>query len=270
MKLTTLIENTAINEHLAVEHGLSLSIQTRKRHILFDTGASDAFLRNARTLGIDLTSVDTLVLSHGHYDHGGGLEPFLKINQKATLLLQEEAFSNLVAQGDPPQDIGLNAALKNHPRIERVKEYRELGEGIFVFSGVQQRQSTPLSNAGLMKVDQGTLIADPFHHEQNLVIEENNTRLLLCGCAHNGIQNILRHHRDLAGRDPDIVVGGFHLSGRQGTEPTEHLDRLAEDLLKTTAKFYTCHCTGQEAYRYLKQRMGDRLEYLAGGTQLIF
>ena len=94
MKITVLMENTAARETLAAEHGLSLYIQTAHRNILFDMGQTDAFARNAQALGIDLAQVDTAVLSHGHYDHGGGLEKFLEINKTAPIYINLYAFGD--------------------------------------------------------------------------------------------------------------------------------------------------------------------------------
>ena len=92
MKLTVLAENTTCRNDLTAQHGLSLYLETADRKILFDMGQSDAFARNAEALGIDLSKVDFAVISHGHYDHGGGLETFLKINSNAQVYIHRLAF----------------------------------------------------------------------------------------------------------------------------------------------------------------------------------
>lgn len=92
MKIITLIENVVNNGNLLAEHGLSLYITTNNRKILFDTGQSGLFIQNAEKLGIDIADVDILVLSHGHYDHTGGLQAFLEINYKATVLAKKDIF----------------------------------------------------------------------------------------------------------------------------------------------------------------------------------
>ena len=92
MTITSLLENTAARAGIAAEHGLSLYIETATRRILFDMGQTDLFARNAEALGIDLSRVDLAILSHGHYDHGGGLAAFLEINQTAPVYLTEAAF----------------------------------------------------------------------------------------------------------------------------------------------------------------------------------
>ena len=90
MKIITLVENTTENECFTAEHGLSIYIETEKHKLLLDTGQTDALIHNAETLGIDLSEVDTVILSHGHYDHSGGILPFSMINNKAQIIMQKK------------------------------------------------------------------------------------------------------------------------------------------------------------------------------------
>ena len=110
MKITTLIENTACREGLVCEHGLSLYIETGSKRILFDAGQTGAFGDNAEKLGIDLSRVDLAVLSHGHYDHGGGLKRFLELNAAAPVYINQSAFSQ--CYNGPEKYIGLAPSLR--------------------------------------------------------------------------------------------------------------------------------------------------------------
>ena len=112
MKIWTLLENTRQAEAFTAEHGLSLYIETARRRILLDTGQTGAFAANAAALGVDLAAVDTAVLSHGHYDHGGGLERFLALNRTAPLYLSRHAFE--AHYHGPEKYIGLDPALQRH------------------------------------------------------------------------------------------------------------------------------------------------------------
>lgn len=114
MRITALTENTSKNGLLS-EHGLSLYIETENRKILFDTGQSDLFSKNAETLGIDLSEVDLAVLSHGHYDHGGGLKKFLELNNTAKVYMNKHAFEP--HYNGTEKYIGLDVCLKNNERI---------------------------------------------------------------------------------------------------------------------------------------------------------
>ncbi|MDD4445997.1 MAG: MBL fold metallo-hydrolase, partial [Eubacteriales bacterium] len=114
MRIVCLSENTS-EKNLLTEHGLSLYLETRKHKILFDMGQSGIFLRNAQNMGVDLSAVDLAVISHGHYDHGGGLEVFLSVNDHAPVYMNEAALERHCVL--PDRDIGLEPKLKGHPRI---------------------------------------------------------------------------------------------------------------------------------------------------------
>ena len=113
MKIVTLLENTACDAGLCAAHGLSLYIETPKHKILFDMGPDARFLDNAKKLGVDLSAVDIAVLSHGHYDHGGGLRAFCEINSQADIFIHTDAFGDFYAveEGKEPRYIGLDPEL---------------------------------------------------------------------------------------------------------------------------------------------------------------
>lgn len=271
MLIKTLIENTSISEDFGVEHGLSLHIETNKHNILFDVGASDLFLRNAKKLDVNISDVDFLVISHGHFDHGGGLKTFLQENTKAKVFLNRLAFGKYYSAREDGElsYIGLDETLRQNKQIVLTSERLFISDGIQIFSNVLAKEPRPKSNSGLLKEHEGQAVDDTFAHEQNLAIEEDGKILLITGCAHNGIINILEHFKTLYGRMPDYVIGGFHLSNRSGSgEKPETIDKMALYLTSTGAKFYTCHCTGIEAYKRLKASMGDSIDYLAGGSAI--
>ena len=252
MKLVTLMENTACREDLCCEHGLSLYLETQTHRILFDAGQTAAFGENAANLGVDLQKVDIAVLSHGHYDHGGGLGKFLEINQKAHVYVSSHAFApHYSANGY----IGLDLCLQNNDRIRYVAENRELDEGITLY----RLDAVPMDTAGLMMEENGKRKPDDFRHEQYLLLEEGGKRILISGCSHKGILQIMETFR------PDVLIGGFHFM--KITEE-EKLKAAAEKLLQYDTVYYTGHCTGQKQYDFLKNIMGDKLHYIAAGTVL--
>jgi len=267
--IKTLVENTSISKDFGNEHGLSLYIKTKKFKILFDVGASGLFLQNAKKLDVNIADVDFLVISHGHYDHGGGLKTFFQENSTATVYLHQQAFEKHYAlrSTGKPELIGLDADLKQNSQIIFSSDYYSIDKGVWLFSNITQKEPRPKSNCGLLTEHNGQTIDDRFAHEQNLVVEENGKTLLVTGCAHNGIINILEHFQKLKGQMPDYVIGGFHLSSRTGgNEDSDTIDRIGEYLMGTKAKFYTCHCTGIEPYKRLKSVMGDSIDYLSAGS----
>jgi len=115
------------------------------------------------------------------------------------------------------------------------------------------------------------MVEDDFAHEQNLIIDEDGKILLVTGCAHNGIVNIVQQCCEFKGRMPDYVIGGFHLSSRskgRRYEDTSALDKIGGYLLDTKSKYYTGHCTGIEPYNHLKTILGDNIEYLSAGSKV--
>lgn len=270
MIVKTLVENTSISEEYGHEHGLSLYIETKNHKILFDVGASDLFLQNAKKLGVTIADVDYLVISHGHYDHGGGLGAFLKENNRAEVFLHQQAFGKhyrLSADGELGF-IGLDDAPKQDKRIILTSGRLFINMQTQVFSNVVRKEPGSAWNAALVMKKDGQTTADAFTHEQNLVIEEDGKIFLFTGCAHNGIVNIIEHFHTLEGRMPDYVIGGFHLSSAVGGhEDLAMLDKLGKYLMDTKATYYTGHCTGIKPYERLKSVMGEQINYLATGSE---
>ena len=253
MTITSLLENTAASLAVASEHGLSLLVETASRRILFDMGQTDLFARNASALGIDLTTIDTAVLSHGHYDHGGGLSAFLEINSTAPVYLTEAAF--LPHYNGTQKYIGLDTSLGDHPRLRVVSGDLSLGDGLTLLTPNGRTRNHSLGAFGLTERVGDIFIPDDFRHEQYLLIEEDERRVLLSGCSHKGILDIADWFR------PDVLIGGFHFSK---LAPGETLKQAAKTLAAHPTAFHTCHCTGTEQYRYMKQYMPS-LGYLACG-----
>ena len=279
MNITVLMENTAADPSVCCEHGLSLYIETGDHKILFDMGQSEAFAENAKKLGVDLKSVDLAVLSHGHYDHGGGLVRFLNSNPTAPVYLSQHAFGGHYNGTD--KYIGLDQTLKSSDRLMFASADTELAPGLWLYMAESREGIYPLDPAGLKMAEEelaadaaskhahdnsqqsGCLIPEDFRHEQYLMIRENGKRILFSGCSHSGILNIMEWFQ------PDILIGGFHFSkiDPQGEEVCR-LDEAAKILGAYECTYYTCHCTGEKQYAYLKEQMGEKLQYVSAGMVL--
>ena len=256
MKIVALIENTTAREDLQTEHGLSLYIEAGKRRVLFDMGQSGLFAENAEKLGVDLSKVDTALISHGHYDHGGGLEAFLRRNDSAPVYLSKFAFDgHFNAAG---KDIGLKPERKGNARLKLVEGVTALGDGLTLYDAATIRIRNPVADSGMTYVADGAAAPEDFRHEQYLLIEEAGKRILISGCSHKGILDIAETFR------PDVLVGGFHFFKL----PTDKaLTGYGKILDSFKIRYYTCHCTGIEQYDHLKQHM-KQLSYLACGQVL--
>lgn len=262
MKLVTLIENTTCREDLSYEHGLSLYLECRGKRILFDMGQTEQFAENAQKLGVDLSQVDIAVLSHGHNDHGGGLKRFLQCNDRATVYVHRDAFMPHFNKENA--DISLDSSLLESGRIVLTEGSTQLAPGLTLYSADGVKPALPVDHAGLQMLEQGILQPDDFRHEQYLLLEENGKRVCISGCSHKGVINIAEHFR------PHVLVGGFHFMKRDVCRDRDLLEMAAKRLLSYGTVYYTGHCTGQEQYAFLKERMKDKLHGLSTGTQLMF
>jgi 7,8-dihydropterin-6-yl-methyl-4-(beta-D-ribofuranosyl)aminobenzene 5'-phosphate synthase len=269
MIVKTLVENTSLAEPLGAEHGLSLYIETLKHRILFDLGQGSLFLENALKMKVDIAEVDLVVISHGHFDHGGGLEAFLRANSRARIYLHKKAFDDHYAKLPDGSiiPIGLNKELMNNPRFIFVDDYLRIDEELELFSAVKGRELYSTANRSLLMQVREQIQEDTFEHEQNLIINECGKVLLLAGCAHNGIVNILNRMLEIRPAPADCVIGGFHLHNppTNQSEDEELIKAIGQFLIQTGSQFYTGHCTGLEPYKILKDIMHEKIKYLATG-----
>ena len=310
MRIVTLIENNTRDERFVSEHGLSVYIETSNHKLIVDTGATGAFIQNAVELGIDLTKVDTLILSHGHYDHSGGILAFAKINPDAKIYMQRKAADDYY-HGE--RYIGIDKEILKLKNVHLLDGDYKLDDELILFTNVTGRKyfapdnltltkkvdcydsrdeleenencvdtdensveidcinenSTDIESIGLncKKID----IQDDFSHEHYLVIRDDKERILVSGCAHNGIVNILDKYNELYNELPTRVISGFHL--RKKTEYTEEdieqMKDIANELKKMDIIFYTGHCTGQFAFDVMKEIMGEQLVQIFSGESVM-
>ena len=254
------MENTAAGENLAAEHGLSLLIETEKHRILFDAGQTGAFADNAEKLGLDLGTVDLAVLSHGHYDHSGGLLRFLECNDHAKIYVNQCAFDCCWHGED--HYIGVDPALCGNERLVPVGEDLRLYENMMLCACNEKEKSHPADSFGLTVLENGVFRPDGFRHEQYLLITEGEKRILFSGCSHKGILNIVQWFR------PDVLVGGFHFMKLDPERDAAVLEKAAMELLQYPTTYYTGHCTGEGPFAFLKERMGERLHAVHSGTMI--
>ena len=268
MRLLTLVENSRGDERCAAEHGLSIYIETEKHRLLLDTGQTDALIKNAAALGVDLSAVDTVILSHGHYDHSGGILPFCKINAHADIYMQRAATE---AHFNGERYIGIDPAIPALPRVHLLNGDAKLDDELFLFTGITGRRCFPPGNGMLTRFKDGVRVPDDFAHEQCLVLTQGGRRILLSGCAHNGILNILERYRALFGSDPDAVITGFHMMKRNAPHTDAELDvirQTAHSLTETDIRFFSGHCTGEAAFGVMREILGDRLQALHTGCEI--
>jgi 7,8-dihydropterin-6-yl-methyl-4-(beta-D-ribofuranosyl)aminobenzene 5'-phosphate synthase len=280
VRVTTLIDNlrSPDDPQLEAEWGLSLCVESSGRQILVDMGASDAFARNAERLSVDLAAIDVAILSHHHYDHGGGLRRFLELNDHAPIYL------GATPDGDPTvkllgfvrKYIGLDPALlaSHSHRFRFVHERTEVLPGVVVLPCIGGQHALPAGNRFLfLKRDSG-LVPDDFRHEIIVAIHEHNALVVLTACSHNGLLNMVEAaSAEFPGIPVRAVIGGFHLAKLPPFRGMTESERAVADIgraildlrIETT---YTGHCTGKAAFEVLHRAMGDRLQEIHTGSRV--
>ncbi len=271
MKVYCLIEDTQINHHFGSEHGVSFYIETKHHKVLFDVGQSSLFISNAKQFGIDLSLVDSVVISHGHYDHGGGLDDFMRINKHARIYIQENAFDLFYSmrKQDEYTYIGLDQKLSDSNRFVKIKGNFKIDDQLFIMADVNANLFFPNSNHTMYKKNDGKYVLDDFKHEQNLIVTDNHKVALFAGCGHKGIINIINQSQKLIeNNNLSHVFGGFHLKSRFKAyeESSQNIDDIAMIMKhKHINTYYTGHCTGSHAFDRMKNILDDRLFYFHPG-----
>ncbi len=235
MKLSVLTENVAGGRFLA-EHGLSYLIESNGKTILFDTGHTDVFLKNAALLGINIKKlVDVIVLSHGHWDHGDGLKHITDL----PLITHHDSFVKRFRKNDNT-NIGL--ALTRHQISKKFKLIEtkwpyKIGEGIY-FLGEIPRINKFESQTTTFVDDKNE--PDFVLDDSALAIIENNELIIVTGCSHSGICNIIEHAKTVSGiQKVKAVIGGFHLK-HNNKQTQQTIEYFQKEDIKT---IYPSHCT---------------------------
>lgn len=272
MKIINLVEDTKGNPLCEQEHGLSFYVETEKHKMLVDCGATDMFIRNADVLGIDVTKVDTVILSHGHYDHSGGILPFVERNSSALIYMTESAGGDYYhVTSTMEKYIGIAKEILELPGCRKVSGEVKIDDELFLFSDITGRKFPIPGNRVLMKKVGQQFVPDSFDHEQCLVITQGEKKILLSGCAHNGIVNILDRYQNIFGDYPDVVISGFHMMQKEPytQEEIQKIEKIGNVLRETNALFYSGHCTGQPAFDILKKIMGEKLQAIHSGEWVL-
>lgn len=268
--MTVLIDNAA-EEPLAGEWGLSILINADGRNILLDTGESGLFARNAEYLGIDLGSVDTGVLSHAHHDHANGMAAFFSLNRTALFLVREGSCENCygIREGQLHY-IGIQQGVleEYEKRIQYVSGVHTIADGIRLVPHRRADYSDIALRNDLYTVSNGERVPDDFSHEQSLVVETGKGLVVFNGCSHTGMANVLEDIREMLGRsDVYAYVGGLHLY----RETDEELAVICGEIQRSPVEhIFTGHCTGEHAFGFLKERLGERIEHFSSGFRYLF
>ncbi|TGC11544.1 MBL fold metallo-hydrolase [Methanolobus halotolerans] len=252
MKLTVLTDNnTLIDKYYLGEPGVSYLLEENGSKVLFDTGYSDVFIRNAQKMGIDLLELDYIVISHGHLDHTGGLEPLLRLFTEAglegrqykrpVLLAHPLAFKRKYQQG-----AGEIGALVSEDRLATCMEIRHSRDPMWISEQLVFLGQIPRVFDFEAKETIGCIIEDD-HSSPDSILDDTamvfktvSGLVIITGCSHSGICNIIRYAKEVCKEERIVdIVGGFHLL----RPSTERLEGTMDHLEKTKPqRVHACHC----------------------------
>ena len=274
MKITILVDDRAGRAGLRPEHGLALWIEAGGRNILFDTGQGGVLENNARELGVGLDTTRSVVLSHGHYDHTGGLAKVLRLAPGAHVYGHPSlALPRYSVQAGVARSIAMPvpalAALQRLPetRLHWLQQPCLIADGIGL-SGPIPRIANYEESGGPFFLDPKGMHPDPLDDDLALWLRSEKGLVVCVGCAHAGLVNTLRHIRNLnKGQKIRAVIGGFHL----GNAGPRRLQRTIAALRQLEPeRVVPCHCTGDKAIAALRQALGERAAPGAAGLTLRF
>lgn len=271
LTITALVENSVNRRGLLAEHGLSFLIESGSHRILFDTGQGLALRHNVKYLNVDLKTIDAVALSHGHYDHTGGLTFALNAMNTPRLYAHPEAFSLKYTRNSDgtAREVGMNAGNKiaAHELTEviPVEDKTEISPGFF-FTGSIPRTTHFEDIGGPFFKDPECQIPDELPDDQAAFLETEKGTVVILGCAHSGIINTLRFIQSLTGNRPiHTVIGGMHLIHADANRMNRTIDALREMNIQ---QLIPCHCTGLSAIVRMWSEFPGRCVPCCVGTTL--
>ncbi len=268
LSLRLLVDDEPGAPGLATEHGFACWVETDQGAVLLDTGLADALLRNALALGLDLTRADALVLSHGHYDHTGGLARLAQL-LPVPRVVAHPAFDgpHRSRSTGVDRDVGVPEAARSvlaRVALERRREPTEVSPGVWATGEIPRVTGEDVG--GPFFLDGDGRCPDPLLDDQALIVRHRAGLVFVLGCAHAGVLNTIRYGRHLF---PDVpvagVVGGMHLAAASA-------DRLAATVRELVALdgalIAPAHCSGAGAKRVLHAALGGRYHRATVGAEL--
>jgi len=275
VKITTLIENKK-GEHLGLEeeHGLSFFIEVDNKKLIFDTGKTDAFLKNAEKLQINLSEIDEVILSHGHYDHTGGVKSLVKkLGKSFSLYAHEDIFvKKYKVEKESMKFLGNDFdkewLVNNNVKVNSVKEdVTKVTDKIYIVTNFDRVTKFEKNNPIYKVENVNDYIIDDFHDEVSVVIQTAKGLVVVLGCSHPGIVNILKTIIKRFGNNIHTIIGGTHLVGATLERIKETIEFINENDIKCIG---VSHCTGLAAVLEFEKTLGDRYFYNCTGMILDF
>lgn len=261
LKITVLVENTVYTEGLLAEHGLSLLLEFENRKYLFDSGQGMALKNNAQKIGLNFNKLDGLILSHGHYDHTGGVSHLLEVNPMLDIYAHPDFQIDRYSQ----RGKRLVPVSYSGPEIKEFNEISNLTEiesGMFLTGEIKNAEN--YINEKYKRKNNNNYVSDNFSDDLSLYFEGENGLIVILGCSHKGVLNILREIESKSGiSEIDKVIGGMHLMSADQQKLQKIIDYFK---FKDVNEVYPLHCTGRKAASFFKEKLGDKIKFAGVGS----
>ncbi len=259
IRIVTLVENTGgVHKGLRSEHGLSFYAELNGKCILFDTGQSNAFLENAKKLKIDLKKIDALCLSHGHYDHSGGVRALLEEGIRPPIWIGKGFFDEKYAKDGTAYEYVGNDFDATFLKKEGV-QYREIDTdkveilpGVYAVTRFERIFPDETINPRFWALRNGRFEQDTFGDEITLVLDTPKGLVVLLGCSHPGVKNILSTIVKRFSKNIYAVLGGTHMVEASDASMDQSLHYFTEGVADLVG---VSHCTGEKASKQIESRI---------------
>lgn len=268
LEVTILANNTVEKREVLAEHGLSFYFKYQGREYLFDTGQGEVLFSNAEKMGIDLKNIDTVFLSHGHDDHTGGLKELLQLNPGVRVFAHSEVFLPKYKKVEGELEfIGSEVEKSEVKNFEAAETAVAAAAGIYSTGEIPAPKESYI-NPRYVLIKDGQQLTDPFNDDISLYLEAESGIVILLGCSHKGVKNIINEIRaEIGDKKIAAILGGMHLKRKSSKQLEELIDYFREIDFELLVPM---HCTGREAAVKFKEAFNKRVKLASVGDKFKF
>ena len=266
VEITIVVENNVHKKGLLAEHGLAFWVDYKDKSYLFDTGQGDILAHNLNNLELKISNLSGVLLSHGHYDHAGGLETILKKRPEISVYGHPDIFTPKYSKKTSGNVFrGFSLTKDRIDNFIPVTDLTELAPGLFLTGEIPSQNKQEKLNDHYQVKEGKSYKTDPFYDDQSLVLDTEEGLVIVLGCSHAGVINILTYIKSEFDKKIHTIIGGMHLVNASESRIEWTVNRLAEIGFE---RLIPIHCTGEEAVREMSAAFEDKVEIKSVGDRI--